>query len=255
MTVAPFTSPSPVEPMNMRPLPPISSSDPAFTRTELVLVLAVLSLLVAIVLPALAHDRSRSVRIICANNLRQIGTALQVWGNDHGELPPWEVYVADGGSSDHVLKANAWLHYSFLSNELKYARVLLCPADSGRSAEDFSPSPTGGYLNANYRNRATSYFLTHASGIGPSGDFMIMAGDRNLRDVATEQCTEFGMAQAFYWNASKLGWNDSLHNEAGNLLRPDGRVDIFSSTELLNAAHAELPPNTSHGQIHLLPPR
>ena len=69
----------------------------AFTRAELLVILAVLTLLALVVLPALANTRPRSARVICANNLRQIGMAMQLWGNDHGDRPPYEVELADGG--------------------------------------------------------------------------------------------------------------------------------------------------------------
>ena len=64
-----------------------STSRPnAFTRAELLVVVAVFALLALIVLPALANNRPRSHRVMCANNLRQIGLAMQLWGSDHNDL-------------------------------------------------------------------------------------------------------------------------------------------------------------------------
>ena len=71
-----------------------SPSEKAFTRLELVVVLAVLSLLAAVTWPALAVSAGRSERVTCINNLRQIGRAFQMWGNDHGGQRPWRVPVA-----------------------------------------------------------------------------------------------------------------------------------------------------------------
>jgi len=225
----------------------------AFTRTELLVILAVLVLLALVVLPALANSRPRSARIICANNLRQIGTGYQLWGNDYGDQPPWEIRPEQGGTLQHPLGVNAWLHFSWISNELQSARVLLCPSDSGRLADDFSFDPAGGYLHSNYRNNATSYFLTHAF-VG--GQFVMFAGDRNLRTDSFGGCSRF--PQVTWANAlsAAFGWDTNLHNEAGNIIRLDGRVNQYSNEELRAATTAD-PINDRNLQspLHLLKPR
>src|SRR5262245_33734498 len=96
----------------------LRSTEIAFTRVDLLIVIAVIVLLAAVVLPALANNRFRSDRVICANNLRQIGMAMQLWANDHNELPPYDVPAAEGGTLGHALAPNAWLHFSWVSNEL-----------------------------------------------------------------------------------------------------------------------------------------
>ena len=59
----------------------------AFTLTELLVVLATLALLVATLLPALAHSRSGAQALQCLNNHKQL-------------LVAWQLYAAD--FSDHV---------------------------------------------------------------------------------------------------------------------------------------------------------
>lgn len=232
---------------------PRSAFENAFTRTEALCLLAILSLLLAIVLPALAHDRARSSRIACANNLRQIGGSFQIWGNDHNDLPPWEITPADGGTMLHPLGANAWLHFAWISNELRSARVLLCPSDTGRLAEDFSLGTTG-YLNANYRNQATSYFLTHAF---TGGQWVMFSGDRNFQTPnGTASCSRFPTVAL----ASPLnlpGWDTNLHNQSGNIVRLDGRVNQYSNLELRNTVQQDSITDRGDGQsdLHILKPR
>jgi competence protein ComGC len=224
----------------------------ALTRVELLTIVAAVSLLLAVVLPALANDRIRSSRVICANNLRQIGMAMQLWGNDHDDQPPWEIAMPDGGTKLHPLGVNVWLHFSWISNELRSARVLLCPSDSGRQAEDFSFGP-GGYLTAPYRNNATSYFLTHAF---DGGQFVMFAGDRNFQTPnGVGTCSRFPtVALASLLNLR--GWDTNLHNQAGNIVRLDGRVNQYSNTELRDAVNRDrIGDRDVLTDLHILKPR
>src|SRR5262245_41072852 len=99
----------------------------AFTRVELLAVLASIAFLAMVVLPALANNRQRSDRVICVNNLRQIGVAFQLWGNDHGDDPPQMVMTNDGGTRRHSLAPNTWLHFAWISNELINPQFVFCP--------------------------------------------------------------------------------------------------------------------------------
>ena len=211
----------------------------AFTRAELLVALAVGALLLAVVLPALANNRWRSDRVTCANNLRQIGVALQVWGNDHRDQIPWHVEIADGGTRLHPLSANTWFHFAWLSNELASPRLAFCPSDTGKTARDFSGDPTGGYLHPNFRNQATSYFLNaHPYNPTFSGNQMV-AGDRNIpMEPGGSGCS---MLAAVSFTSEcppnpAFGWTNGLHkSHAGNLLMFDGQVEQANNDELRSA--------------------
>src|SRR4051812_13615421 len=59
-----------------------------FTLVELLVCVAIISILLALVLPAIQAAREASRRYACVNNLRQIGLALQNYHAAHQRFPP-----------------------------------------------------------------------------------------------------------------------------------------------------------------------
>ncbi len=68
----------------------------AFTLVEVLVVVAIIGLLIALLLPAVQAARDASRRSSCANNLKQIGLAVQSYHNVHGCYPPGNVTKTQG---------------------------------------------------------------------------------------------------------------------------------------------------------------
>lgn len=207
----------------------------AFTRVELVAVMTSAFVLLGLAVSALGYNRQLSARIICLNNLRQIGVGMAMWGNDHRGEPPHHVMYSEGGTRQHPLAANAWVHFSALSNGLPTAKVLLCPSDTGTPARDFTGDPSGGYLHPGFRNGATSYLLAFTY---YGDDHRIQSGDRNVYSQGTSGSSYFNYSSYVTMNPlqPEFRWMPGLHGDEGNLLFFDGQVQQVDTTGLRAAA-------------------
>jgi prepilin-type N-terminal cleavage/methylation domain-containing protein len=108
-----------------------------FTLVEMLVVIAIISLLAALLLPVLAHAKARAKRIQCVGNLREIGVADHVFENEHAGKLPTQTSTNDGGASELVTAAyqvsGPFYYYSSIirpqAGELGAPGLLACPAD------------------------------------------------------------------------------------------------------------------------------
>jgi prepilin-type N-terminal cleavage/methylation domain-containing protein/prepilin-type processing-associated H-X9-DG protein len=189
----------------------------AFTLVELVLVIAIITILISLLLPAFAKARLRGDRIQCVNNLKEIGIGFHLFANDHRGLLPMEISARDGGSLEFVPGGNAFKHFQALSNELIHPKLLICPVDTRSKAETWSA----------LGNSNLSYFVSPDAKLNIW--LSLFAGDRNISASPTELNN---VLQMTYTNAQ---WTTNLHNAKGNLLFGDGRVLQANNEQLREA--------------------
>jgi prepilin-type N-terminal cleavage/methylation domain-containing protein/prepilin-type processing-associated H-X9-DG protein len=61
---------------------------PAFTLTELLVVIGIIAILISILLPTISAARGRAMRLACMSNLRQLGICMYTYANTfHDRLP------------------------------------------------------------------------------------------------------------------------------------------------------------------------
>ncbi|HEY6166771.1 MAG TPA: prepilin-type N-terminal cleavage/methylation domain-containing protein [Verrucomicrobiae bacterium] len=64
----------------------------AFTLIELMVVIAIIAILAAMLLPAISRSKGKAYSIQCVNNLKQLGTAIQLYCDEHEDRLPGPVW-------------------------------------------------------------------------------------------------------------------------------------------------------------------
>ena len=64
-----------------------------FTLIELLVVIAIIAILAAILFPVFAQARAKARQTQCLSNMRQIGTAVQMYLNDYDEGYPFTMAI------------------------------------------------------------------------------------------------------------------------------------------------------------------
>lgn len=104
---------------------PLGGARGAFTLIELLIVTAIISILAALLLPALSGAKERSKQAKCLSNLHQLGLAVHMYGSDFGYYPP--CYT---GSSDwsYILKPFLQKTGTVYSDPNERSAVIVCPS-------------------------------------------------------------------------------------------------------------------------------
>ncbi len=116
----------------------------SFTLIELLVVIGIIAILAALLLPALERSRLSARRAACSGNLRQLGTALNMYADSHNFYLPVckplsdsskisDIDYVDAGDAPTLPEALA----AFVgrnSSDTESSKVFQCPGDLGNSS-------------------------------------------------------------------------------------------------------------------------
>jgi prepilin-type N-terminal cleavage/methylation domain-containing protein/prepilin-type processing-associated H-X9-DG protein len=168
-----------------------------FTLIEVLVVIAVVSLLMAVLMPALARARQQGKSVLCMSNLRQLAIAAQMYANGNDDYFPMATVTEVDGS---VYKVCAWDFTTVYDSANRYVEpgllwqgettesVQQCPAFKG--AANWGQDRYTGY------NYNTSYLGGRAAvkdGEVVSGTVVMSSKVGEVR--RPEKCALFGDGQ------------------------------------------------------------
>ncbi len=221
-----------------------------FTLIELLVVITIISILAALLLPALKASKDMARNILCMNNEKQMGLSLAMYAQDYNGYLPALVYYSGGSYNDG--RDNPWdyvlfpyLDISSLSGKIDAFR---CPRDtSDRMGGPLRPQS---YIyNSNSQPSdasepwpwALSPAKKQVSSIkNPSRLLIIVCGGNIWQNLTSENrptvalTSKWGIGFAF---THYEPWGDTMtmyfdHNRGSNYLMVDGHVEPLKNIEM-----------------------
>ena len=181
------------------------------TRTEVLVVIGVVIVLVLVALPLLATFKRKMAKVDCIDNLRALECATLAWAQDHDNKYAMELSSTNGGVREFVLSGSVVEFFTMLSNDIPSLRTppekaLVCPTDRARTvAKSFDP-----------RNENISYFIN--ADFSRDNPATVLMGDRNLMTNGAA----VGPGRASLTANTVFGWTAEMHQHRGILSYADG---------------------------------
>ena len=207
-------------------------SDQAFTRIELLVVVVTIAMLSGLLLTARARPDDNGARMVCINNLRQMGLAVKMYAGDNNDYLAWPNWEGSGATTPgwlYTKNANgvagipnpkdtvhfpgdaAWktgLWYQYVQNPKAY----LCPVDI--------ESPT--YKQNQRPNMLSSYIMNGASAGFPEPVSRNHNNTCKITDVWSPACY-------LMWEPDEYMTSSGVHALGPNIMRFDDGSDIPSA--------------------------
>ncbi len=209
-----------------------------FTLIELLVVIAIIAILAGMLLPALGRAKEMGRATRCKSNLRQMGIALNLYGDDYRQFP----YTVDfsGGRT--------W--FSQIGKYLNSDGLFNCPSYRGPSQYSWDENiirysgGSYGYNGLGTGSRPAGYF-SHNGVLGLGGDRPFQTDDpplpvpvnrvRNPNDmlaIGDSVYNQFGITSFLLTTVDTLRTEKERHQVGLNSVFVDGHVESSSQGKL-----------------------
>jgi prepilin-type N-terminal cleavage/methylation domain-containing protein len=212
-----------------------------FTLVELLVVIAIIGILVAMLLPAVQSAREAGRRIQCANNLKQLGIALQNYHDTHDSFPcgysaPAGTTVFNGG--DYRGKSWFVLTLPFLEQQTLYDKIDFNARLDPPSAP---PAPESAGNNAAIATSVLKAFLCPSDGNNRQGKM----GGRSDYPMPTPNnpSNEWGVTN--YKGCTGMNWGWGTFNPVTSTASP-----FPGSTNGLDEGNGLIPRNWTNSSAN-----
>lgn len=193
-----------------------------FTLIELLVVIAIIAILAAILFPVFAKAREKARQSSCSSNMKQLGLAVLMYGQDYDETYPIECYRFGAAATGGVDKF-CWT--MLIVPYMKNSQILKCPSDSARVLTGVAGEVRSyGYNCFNFNNKPMASVAAPADvmmcieldGQRSAKPFIASgAAGRGCANVGT--CCSGNVLAGAYTRGAR-------HNTGSNLVYGDGHV-------------------------------
>lgn len=215
----------------------------AFTLIELLVVIAIIAILASMLLPALGRAKEKARRIGCNTSLRQLGLALQLYGNDNRDKLPQ-------GRRDDGASHTIWISTNTFNAIKQYSATNMSTCPSLASTFQYYRYPIGWVIGYTYNGGHKKPWSgePHPRWISPQrfteNPMLVLAADLNAWAepfggdgwVIAPHCSG-GAASAggvpFIWVKKKTTSRD-VGAQGGNSLLLDGSVHWKNIRQMTN---------------------
>lgn len=234
-----------VKKSNMPGLLPVRPCAHGFSIIDVTVTMAIITVLVSLLTPALSMVRETAHQVVCRSNVRQMGLGVGMFAEDHKDIIPntmnvtppenlpWETNTLRYGNGAGARRSHNWdgLGHLYRDDYLPAPKLFYCPSHHGHNpygsfADTWAKEK--GLILANYQYRGAGPavsgqgFTTLLSGIDPGAALI-----SDCLRSESEYNHEVG-ANLFRANFS-VSWFSDRNRLVADLLPKDGEDPLVST--------------------------